>query len=158
MRVMFRLVYNFIFRTERRGLTVKALFWVTISRLRIRFVSSNKLHNYLGEKGKSTPEDVEFTSQERKHIRWVMEKTARVANRLPWENKCLVRAMVAQRLLREYGLASTLYLGVGRDEEKNMAAHAWVRCGPYYVTGGDGKDYATVAFFSMDPSGSMEVE
>ena len=40
-----------------------------------------------------------------------------------------------------------MYLGVGLDENKKMIAHAWLRCGQLYVTGGDGHEYTTVACF-----------
>ena len=63
-----------------------------------------------------------------------------------WESKCLVRAMTARKLLKEAGIHSTLYLGVGKDEGK-MIAHAWLRCGQMYVTGGNGSSYAMVAKF-----------
>ena len=50
------------------------------------------------------------------------------------------------KLLKEAGIHSTLYLGVGKDEGK-MIAHAWLRCGQMYVTGGNGSSYAMVAKF-----------
>ena len=72
----------------------------------------------------------------------------RVCDKTPWESKCLVRALTAQRLLRRLGLSCTLYMGCGMDKGK-MVAHAWLRCGEVYVTGGDGRAYATVARFGM---------
>ena len=44
------------------------------------------------------------------------------------------------------GVNTTLYLGVGK-EDGNMVAHAWLRCGQLYVTGGNGNGYAMVAKF-----------
>lgn len=61
----------------------------------------------------------------------------KVCDKTPWESKCLVRALAAQRLLCRRGLSSTLYLGCGMEEGK-MVAHAWLRFGEMYVTGGDG--------------------
>ena len=52
-----------------------------------------------------------------------------------------------ERMMGERGgIHSTLYLGVGKDEGK-MIAHAWLRCGQMYVTGGNGSSYAMVAKF-----------
>ena len=31
-----------------------------------------------------------------------------------------------------------------------MKAHAWIRCGKMYITGGNGAGYATVAKFSNE--------
>ena len=50
--------------------------------------------------------------------------------------------------LQKRGIKTTLYLGVNKDTNNDMKAHAWIRAGEMYVTGGDGKGYATVAKFS----------
>ncbi len=70
-----------------------------------------------------------------------------VCQKTKWESKCLVRALTAQKLLRRKKIATTLYLGCGLDENGKMIAHAWLRCGKMYVTGGDGRDYAIVDKF-----------
>ena len=62
------------------------------------------------------------------------------------------KALAAQRLLYRQGLSSTLYLGCGMEEGK-MVAHAWLRFGEMYVTGGDGGGYTTVARFCKEASG-----
>ena len=145
-----RLIYNFLFKTKRRGLTVKAVFYAAVARFRIYFFPGSRLHRYLGEKDRETSRD-EPGQEQKRDIFFVSDKVARVARRVPWESKCLVQAMVAQRLLRDYHLSSTLYLGVGRDKENDnkMIAHAWVRCGPYSICGGIGEGYAAVAKFTM---------
>lgn len=58
----------------------------------------------------------------------------------------MVRAMTARKILLKKGINSTLYLGVGKEDGK-MVAHAWLRCGQLYVTGGNGTGYAMVAKF-----------
>lgn len=73
----------------------------------------------------------------------------RVCDRTPWQSKCLVRALAAQRLLYRRGIPTTLYMGCGVEEGK-MVAHAWLRCGKIYVTGGDGSGYTTVARFCLE--------
>lgn len=70
----------------------------------------------------------------------------RVCEHTPWESKCLVKALTAQYLLKKKKISSTLYLGVGKEGD-HMTAHAWLRSGRYYLTGGCGKDYALVAKF-----------
>ena len=81
--------------------------------------------------------------------REVSEVVTVVSSHTPWESLCLVQAMTAQKLLKREGISSTLYLGVKRDG-KEMLAHAWLRCGEYYVTGGTGEGYANVAKFSNE--------
>jgi len=130
---------------------VKAVFYVAVARFRVFFFPGSRIHRYLGEKGCETGTEVPGDERQR-DIYFVSDKVRRVANRVPWESKCLVQGMVAQRMLRDYGIESTLYLGVGRDKEENgakMIAHAWVRSGPYSVCGGNGEGYAIVARFKM---------
>lgn len=147
---MLKLVWNFLFRTTYRRMTIQALALSAVARARIRLVPGGKLYRYMGDE-KGETEMAPLPLEARKHVARVAYKVMRVADRTPWESRCLVRAMVAQRMLRSRGLSSTLYLGIMRGREKDMAAHAWLRCGDYYVTGGDGSEYASVASFIMRP-------
>ncbi|WNR43812.1 lasso peptide biosynthesis B2 protein [Paenibacillus roseipurpureus] len=54
-----------------------------------------------------------------------------------WDSKCLVRALTGMKMLSKRKMHSTLYLGTAKDEHGRMIAHAWLRCGPYYVTGAE---------------------
>ncbi|OCT11548.1 stage V sporulation protein S [Paenibacillus pectinilyticus] len=55
----------------------------------------------------------------------------------PWDSKCLVRALAAMKMLERRKIDSTLYLGTAKDETGSMIAHAWLRSGPYYVSGAE---------------------
>lgn len=71
-----------------------------------------------------------------------------VCKRTPWESKCLVRALTAKKMLNRRGYFCTLYMGVAMDTAGVMVAHAWLRCGNVYVTGGNGgKRYTVTAIF-----------
>ncbi|WP_368659560.1 lasso peptide biosynthesis B2 protein [Metabacillus halosaccharovorans] len=52
-----------------------------------------------------------------------------------WESQCLVKAIAAMKMLEKRKIESTLYLGTARDESGQLIAHAWLRSGPYYITG-----------------------
>jgi hypothetical protein len=54
-----------------------------------------------------------------------------------WESMCLVRALAAMKMLERRGISSTLYLGTGKNENGQLIAHAWLRSGNQYVTGGE---------------------
>ena len=67
----------------------------------------------------------------------------------PWESECLIRAMLVQHFLKRKKIATTIYLGVNKDDLNNMKAHAWLRCGEMIVTGQSQKRYfIQVAYFS----------
>lgn len=78
-------------------------------------------------------------------VRWAV---AAVCLRTPWESRCLVRALTAKKMLNRRGLPCTLYMGVKEEQKAGMAAHAWLRCGNIFVTGGNGAGaYAVTAIF-----------
>lgn len=54
-----------------------------------------------------------------------------------WDSKCLVRALAGMKMLERRKIDSTLYLGTAKDETGSMIAHAWLRSGPYYVSGAE---------------------
>jgi hypothetical protein len=73
---------------------------------------------------------------------------ATAAHYTPWESKCLVQAMVARALLGACGLPYALFLGVNKQADKGLAAHAWVCIGPAAVTGGQGfREFRVVGTF-----------
>jgi len=61
-----------------------------------------------------------------------------------WETQCLVKAIAAMKMLEKRKIESTLYLGTARDEQGELIAHAWLRSGPYYITGSEGMERFTV--------------
>ena len=52
-----------------------------------------------------------------------------------WESQCLVKAIAGMKMLERRKIESTLYLGTAKDENGKMIAHAWLRSGPFYITG-----------------------
>ena len=65
-------------------------------------------------------------------VGWAINK---MSSFTPWESKCLVRAFTAQIILQMLRIPSTLYLGLARDDAKQLLAHAWLRCGRLTITG-----------------------
>jgi len=61
-----------------------------------------------------------------------------------WESQCLVKAIAAMKMLEKREIESTLYLGAGKDEHGTFAAHAWLRSGPYYISGSEGMENFTI--------------
>lgn len=130
---------------ETKKMIIYCIFVTAISRYSILNVEFKNLKDRLGKTGKETPysEEVNNYNIARK-VSWVV---ITISKYTPWESKCLVQAMTAQKLLRKYNIKSTLYLGV-RKSGNELKAHAWLRCGEYFVTGGDGSRYKEVAKFS----------
>lgn len=136
--------YRFWKYCKCRKLCVQALVLSAYYRFCIWVRKPNKLHRYMGIRGEESKE--KETEENYRYAYHVAYAVSRVCNRTAWESKCLVRALCAQRLLHKKGIESTLYLGCGKEEGK-LVAHAWLRCGEVYVTGGNGAEYATVDKF-----------
>lgn len=73
-----------------------------------------------------------------------------MCDRTPWQSLCMVRALTAKKLLNRKGYPCTLYMGLIKDNNGEMAAHAWLRCGGSYITGGTGAGYTVTGKYG-DP-------
>lgn len=137
-------IYRFIRYNKNRKLTVGVLLYSGWIRLCILMLPMRWLERYMGSRGEESPMD-----EEHNHYLYAMKVSRvvdRVCSKTIWESKCLVRALTAQKFLKRKGIATTLYLGCQTKNEE-LKAHAWIRCGQFFVTGGNGKDFAMVAKF-----------
>ena len=88
-----------------------------------------------------------YSGNDRERILAVSRAIKIVCPRLHFKNECLVEAFVAKRLLLHEKM--TVYMGVAKNKDGRMRAHAWTRCGDIYVTGAEGREQFTVtAVFS----------
>lgn len=72
----------------------------------------------------------------------------RVSRHTIWESKCLVKALVLQKLMTKHQINHTIYFGLAKNDQNEMIAHAWVKCGDVVVIGGqNSKSYSTIATF-----------
>lgn len=88
--------------------------------------------------------ETEFVPQNMDIIRNVHSAVTKVCAHTPWQSQCLVQALTAKKMLNKRNLPCTLYMGVAKDENNQLIAHAWLRCGIVYITGGQNKDRFTV--------------
>ena len=139
--------YRFLRYNEHKRETLKAYFWSGVYRYQILHRPSKKLKPKWGIAGEESSRNASFDNY--RYAKKVSYAVNQVCSKTKWESKCLVRALAAQKLLVDKGIDSTLYLGCKEDENKKMVAHAWIRCGEAYVTGGNGAadGYAVVEKF-----------
>lgn len=132
----------FLLKNKDKKMTLQVWLYSAWYRLLIKVCEPKKLRKYWGISGEESVEDV--TRDEYLYANRVKTHVSVSCSHTPWESKCLVQAWTAMTLLKKKGIPTTMYLGVGKENEK-MIAHAWIRCGRMYVTGGDGSGYAIVA-------------
>lgn len=128
-------------------LIIEAFFLTGIIRFAIVFVAFNKLAKIFGNVNEESIEIVNDAEKETiKKVGWAVNIVSR---HTLWESKCLVKALTGQIMLRNRKLGSTLYLGVAKDEDKRLIAHAWLRSGTVILLGDDVKrEFTMVAKFA----------
>lgn len=137
-------VWNYLRYNNEKWMTIKIYIYTLFYRICILAIPKPRLEKMMGERGAES--DLTENLDNLKIARRVGIHVNRITQHTMWESKCLVRAMTARKLLKQKGIHSTLYLGVGKEDGR-MVAHAWLRCGELYVTGGNGEGYAMVAKF-----------
>lgn len=144
---------NFVRRIKRfykfnkqKKLTILCYIYSAWFRFIILHTDSKKMQKNWGIEGEESPQ--EELLQNYQYANKVGSCVNRICKKTAWESKCLVRALTAQKLLKRKNIHSTLYLGCATENGK-MIAHAWLRCGSMYVTGGEGIGYVIVDKFRI---------
>jgi hypothetical protein len=51
----------------------------------------------------------------------------------PWKNRCLVSSLAARCMLRRRNIESQLSLGVAKNSNGKIIAHAWINAGDFVL-------------------------
>jgi hypothetical protein len=160
--ILLKSLKNFNQLKLRDKILIFRVFILTaLMRSALLIIPFKNLRKCMGELNKESSfniKDEEYKTARR--ISWSINKVSKYT---PWESKCLVQSLTAQYLLSCSKIETTLYLGVSREnniktenqditsnqenEKSGLIAHSWIRSGSFYVTGGEGKNFATVAKF-----------
>ena len=141
---MIKRIIDFMRYNGEKWMTITVYLYVAYYRLCLLLLPMTRIEKMMGIRGEEsaaeeTPENIRLAKLVGFHVN-------RVTQHLPLERKCFVRALTARKVLLKRGVNSTLSMGVTLENGK-MAAHAWLRCGLLYVTGGTGEGYSMVAKF-----------
>lgn len=151
---LYRKLRKFIsYPLDMKRMFFEAYFYLAWGRV-FKLLPFSKVAPSLGERMKETPV-TGYSEQDLLLLRKI-SRAIHVMSRLTlWESQCMVKAVAAMKMLERRGIPSTLYLGSGRDDKGQMAAHAWLRSGPYILTGKEGHErYAVVGIFGKDVQGA----
>jgi len=113
-------------------LFLEAMLWLALSRLAILVVPFRRIAHFLGHTMVETPSHPLPHMTAPLQISWAVRTAGRYT---PWESKCLAQAMAAKMMLKRRRFPTTLYLGLLKEGEKGLSAHAWLRCGDLVLTG-----------------------
>lgn len=137
-------ITNFLKYNKQKKLTIKVYLISAYYRFCILTIPMKNIETKMGKKGAESPsyeslDNYAVAKRLAGHVNRITEHT-------PWESMCFVRALTLKKLLKDKGITSTIYLGVKKNENK-MSAHAWLRSGSVYLTGGNGDGYTIVERF-----------
>ena len=148
-RPIARRLLNLLRRPWRdKVLLFKVLVLLGITRLAINCLSFKRLERYLGHRMQESSREI--TAEHAKkagRISWAIHA---ISPYTPWTSNCFPQALTAKILLRRQGINSTLYMGAAfKGNDSGLQGHAWLRCGPYYLTGGDSESqFGAIASFA----------
>lgn len=137
-------------KRNKRFLLLEAGVALGLARLAIRTIPFRWSIRVCGDPMKESPDVVDAPAREQAElVAWAVN-TARLFT--PWDSNCLAQAMAAAWMLQRRAVATTTYLGVMAIGEDELAAHAWLRCGPNILVG-DGQLDAFSVVSSFATSG-----
>ena len=141
-----RVVYFLSRSWGDQWLFIRAYILLGLARLAIDTMKFETLVERLGSPGVETTQEIDPEQiREARRIAWAVRAASKYT---PWKSNCFPQAIAAKTLLRGCGINSTLYLGAAFKARTELEAHAWLRCGPLYVTGGRGQNhFGTVGIF-----------
>ena len=148
---MRRLVkFSRLARSERLFF-VEAAICLAVARLGLLILPFRRIAPLLGKHMAESPQEYH---PEYKEIAKQVACAVKTASRhLPWDSKCLVQAIASKAMLRRHRVPSTIYLGVAKDDGRQLYAHAWLRSGDVVVTGGQGLvQFKVVSTFAEEKS------
>jgi hypothetical protein len=94
--------------------------------------------------GKSIPPDSalltsisenDISMECREKLMRVKTAVARCNRYVPWNTECLTQALTAKQMLNRRKVDSLLIIGFRKDAEGEIGGHAWLKVGPYFITG-----------------------
>lgn len=131
---------------SEKWLVLQAVVLLGIARLAILVVPYRRLESWMGERLAETPADAPVRDVlVARRVAWAIHA---VSPSTPWASNCFPQALTAKVLLRRRGIPTTLYLGAALGGP-GLRAHAWLRCGPFFVTGGRSRtDYGTLVSYA----------
>ncbi len=121
---------------------------------RARYLKSipfSKVAPSLGEQMKET--SFSPNSSNREELASISQAIHIMSRYTIWESQCLVKAIAGMKMLEKRNIESTLYLGTDKDENGKLIAHAWLRSGPFYISGAEVMErFTVVAKFAKQTS------
>ena len=106
-----------------------------IVRFTLSFLSPTIRLRWMGKAVESVNESDEISLVNKQLAARVKVAVTRVDRYVPWGTECYTQALTAKLMLRKRNVSTVLVVGFRKDEAGEIQGHAWLKIGPYYITG-----------------------
>ena len=129
---------------------LEAAGWLGLARLALLLLPFRRAAPYLGRQMAQSPAAAAVPAELLDRLAWAVATASR---HLPWDCFCLAQALAGKAMPQRRGEPSTLHLGLAKDGESQLQAHAWLPCGEGILTGRQGMaGFPVIASFAEDES------
>ena len=105
-------------------LLLRSSAWIIATRVALRLLPFDTIRKMMAKWGKTRKLDaLSSASKKVEEIIWAVELTSRYLLR---QRPCLTKALVGQMMLSQQGFATVLRIGVARNPDGTLQAHAWL--------------------------------
>lgn len=122
------------FKWSMKCLLVEAFFFLAAGRI-FKLIPFLRSSSILGKHMEETTFTV--NSVDKEVLKNISDAIHIMSRYTFWESQCLVKAVAGMKMLERREIESTLYLGTAKNDQGDLIAHAWLRSGPFYVTGAE---------------------
>jgi hypothetical protein len=120
---------------RERALMLEALYWLMIYTFLIYIIPFRWWQDRIGRKMQPWQEEYVSKGQMQK-IGLIRRSVFRAKKALLGFPKCFALSLTLKKMLQKRGIDSTLYLGVKKNGNESLIAHAWLKSGDITVYGG----------------------
>ena len=89
----------------------------------------------MGRAVNSTDESLEVPVAQKQVAGLVKLAVTRVDRYVPWGTECYTQALTARIMLNRRSVSSVLIVGFKKEQGSLIKGHAWLKIGPYFITG-----------------------
>lgn len=141
MKIVIKVIKFFLLDRKTMLLFIEAYLYLGLARALIG-LPFRKVEPFLG--AHSQESSLTLDVKNKKAIIDVGNAVCIMSRYTLWESKCLIKAIAASKMLWRRRIESTIYLGTARGKNAELIAHAWLRSGPFYITGAEEMSKFTV--------------
>ena len=118
-------------------LVVKMAIVLGMIRVGLKIFSFNKLKNILESTSRSSPDLQPVDGEYQQKVVWAATSVGR---RVLSDQPCLAQALAVQLFFKRKNIPAKLYIGVAKENDGQLTAHAWVESDGQVVIGGSQQD------------------